>query len=500
MLNEFYIGCPDGETESKRKEFEELFCDSYGKYEELINCPEKFIIIGRKGSGKTYLAQYTCKMLKKDCDFNCTVINAKDFVIEKLAYYCNEYNDGDITYALCKWFLLKQLAKYILDLHPIKSRIPLNRCYKLNKFFCNYEGKNCFKIIKKTTSNNSSRGNNLSLNMASNENIGLKSTEISSNKSKNTIIEEDRKEFFECLEMLEKLLLRTINKQDKIMMFLDDLDELDKRIVKNPSENDVILNLIKIAKNLNNKIGENIRIVLLVRTDVINKLQMYDTNLNKIKTSCGIELYWLSTKGRFPYEHPLMKMVLHKIKISCPRLETMSNKHLYKKLFHETINNKEALEYFLDHSFGRPRDIVTYLNRVIEEYPDHESFSAIAIKGALNKYSEDFYGELLNEAVFYEDPEYTEECFKLISRIQKNKFTYDDIKVIFESNKDIYKNIHDIDKAINFLYKTGALGNVWKIGNTYHYSWSYRNDSLDEVDLTKSFTIHYGLRKNFQCE
>ena len=48
------------------------------------------------------------------------------------------------------------------------------------------------------------------------------------------------------------------------------------------------------------------------------------------------------------------------------------------------------------------------------------------------------------------------------------------------------------------MYKIGAIGNVWKSkGNKIHTGWAYKKDAMDDVDLSKKFTIHYGLRKKF---
>lgn len=64
-----------------------------------------------------------------------------------------------------------------------------------------------------------------------------------------------------------------------------------------------------------------------------------------------------------------MKMVLHKIKTCCNSLSKINYKDLYNMLFPEKINGKPPLDYLLDYSFGRPRDIVTFLNHVIVQYP-----------------------------------------------------------------------------------------------------------------------------------
>lgn len=57
-LKDLFIGVLDGAMEAQNENFKELFYDPNSKYDELINNDEKFLVIGNKGTGKTYLANY----------------------------------------------------------------------------------------------------------------------------------------------------------------------------------------------------------------------------------------------------------------------------------------------------------------------------------------------------------------------------------------------------------------------------------------------------------
>ncbi len=500
-----YIGTPDGETESKNEKFEELFCNANKKYNEIISSPEKFMIIGSKGSGKTYLAQYICK--KASEKQRCKVIQSQDFLLDKLMYLSSNENEGSYVYALCKWFLLDKIAKYLIELHPIKARYmkytSLNNLYR---FVRRYDNDDNFKDTKSTkiqfvgrerggTASSSLDGKNV-------KNPHVVTAGFSMKKTYNTsiTIESERKKFYEVLEAYEQKVKKSISREDDIILIFDDLDELDKSIVDNPSDNDLIINLIKTTRMYNNEFMEHnikVRLILLVRTDILSKLQMYDTNLSKIKTSCGVELYWLTNDATAPEQHPLMKMILHKIKASCTTLSQYTNRELYSMLFPEKVDGKAPLDYLLDYSFGRPRDIITYLNHVIDQYPQNTCFNASALKEIRKLYSSDFYDELINQAFFHGSPRYTQECINLVSGIKKVSFTYEMVEQYYNSNRNTFSNILDMKEALVFLYRIGVIGNVWTVGSKTHSSWAYRKDSMDEVDISKKFTIHYALRKKF---
>ena len=500
-FSELYIGTPDGETESKNSMFEQLFCDYNNRYEELMKVSAKFLVIGSKGSGKTYLANYICKKNEKNGYTN--IISGKDFLIEKLGELSQENMEVGYMYAFCSWYIYKKIAEVLISLHPKMSRYNIvSPYYKLRKFYDEYSDKNdIFKVMRKTTTNGTTREHGAGGVCNKKKDSG--STEVKNNinffksRKTETVFEFEKKKFYELLDNFENLILRAIDKKQEICLIIDDLDELDRTINEHP-ENNVTINLIKAAKEINNKFyGEekNVKVILLVRSDIINKLQMYDMNLSKIKSSCGIELYWLTNTQVSPEQHPLMHLVLHKIKTSCPKLQNYTEKELFAMLFPDKIDGKPPLDFLLDHSFGRPRDIITYLNHVIEQYPENTAFTAVGLKNVKKLYASDFYDELVNQAYYHRSPDYTKDCIALIAGLKRSSFTVEQVKKYFDDNRQIFPHITDCEDALKFLYEMGVIGNVWNSGK--NSSWSYRKDSLDEIDLTKKITVHYGIRKKF---
>ena len=81
-LNKINLGSIDGEKESSYENFDRLFYTKNSKYNEIMH-PEKFIISGRKGTGKTILANYIVKNLstQKHCMYG---FNKDDFKLQKL--------------------------------------------------------------------------------------------------------------------------------------------------------------------------------------------------------------------------------------------------------------------------------------------------------------------------------------------------------------------------------------------------------------------------------
>lgn len=503
-FSDIFIGVPDGETEAQNELFEKLFFDYNNRYEELTTSSAKFLVVGSKGSGKTYLANYICKQKKKNRYRK--IISGKDFLVEKLGELPKDNMEKGYMYAFCSWYLYKKIAEYLFEISKIQARyVFISKVYKLRKFYNEYNTQqDIFSIVRKTVTHEVTRdkkcGNSYERNIETDKkvNVGGKwNHEKTKGKRTEIVYEMEKKEFYDLLAHFSKLVSESIDKKEEICLIIDDLDELDYSITTN-AENNITINLIKAAKEINNQfqlLGKNVKIILLVRSDIINKLQLYDMNLGKTKASCGIELYWLTNTEVSPEEHPLMHMVLHKIKASCDKLKDYNDKDLFNMLFPEKIDGKPPLDFLLDHSFGRPRDIVTYLSHVIQEYPNNTTFTARELKSVRKLYASDSYDEIVNQTYYHRKPEYTKDCLKLISSIKKPSFTAEQVKKYYEENKMTFPCIDNVEEALSYLYSMSVIGNVWENGKKS--SWAYRKDSLDELDFTRKMTIHYALRKKF---
>lgn len=494
-LKDIYLGVPDGATEAQNEKFQELFYDPNNKYDELMKSNEKFLVVGSKGTGKTYLANYI--IAKSPKNRMSEIVDANNFSLYKLSNLYDMELSNDLIRALCKWFLLDNISQLLLKRHILKSRFPFFKLGKLRKFVDQYDNISFFKDIKKIDTDSKESG--FVKEKRAVTDIKSNSSALNFGFAKGMSIEAERKQFYELINSYEKLVLQSFSKSDDVLLIIDDLDEVEKDREK---AGDIIITLINVVKeyNLKNKkIKGTLKIILLLRSDILSELQAKNANLSKIKTSCSVELYWLFDSMSEQYNHPLISMVLHKVKASCPEYRDMDNKKLFNELFPENIDNKRPLDYLLDYGFGRPRDIILYLNHTKREFPEDTCFSAVALKEARKLYSSDFYDEMLNQAAFHQSPKYVKQCLGLLASVKKSSFYYAKIQDIYTKNKDKYPEILNLDDALTFLYKIGAIGNVWRIdkGSKAHTCWSYKKDAMDEVDLSKKFTIHYGLRKKF---
>lgn len=498
-LKDLYMGLPDGEVEARDKRFQELFFDPNNKYNEIINSNEKFLIIGSKGTGKTYLSKYIVE--QSPSKQTCIIVDPKNFWICKLINIDEQELTNDYISVLCKWFLLYEIANSLLNKHRWLKHLPRCKLNKLRKFMLEYNDDTFYKIVSLSTTNNQEITGNLSHGISHSDKLQTSNFQHSAGikTSDGVSYESTRKRFFDLIDYFEQLVFDCFQINDHLLIILDDLDELKKEAGEQ-SEN-IIYNLITAAKKYNfyfNSRAKSLKIIMLLRSDILNKMQGNHPNLNKIKTSCSIDLYWLLDSTHDKWDHPLISMIFHKIRASCEPYKNRSNKELFEILFPESIDKKNPLDFLLDHSLGRPRDIVTFLNCAKKEFPERTCCSATVLKETRKIYATDFYNEMLNQASFYKSSAYSTQCLKLIAGIKRPSFSYSDIQTLYEENRTSYSEIDNLDDALHFLYELGAIGNAWKSKKGKHRTcWYYKIDAIDEVDLSQNFTIYYGLRKKF---
>ena len=80
-LKNIYFGRADGSQEAEDENFENLFYKGNKKYDLLNENIDKFIISGRKGTGKTILAKYFEKEKNKE-NILTKILNKRELILK----------------------------------------------------------------------------------------------------------------------------------------------------------------------------------------------------------------------------------------------------------------------------------------------------------------------------------------------------------------------------------------------------------------------------------
>ncbi|OGX79771.1 hypothetical protein A6395_05050, partial [Exiguobacterium sp. SH31] len=296
--------------------------------------------------------------------------------------------------------------------------------------------------------------------------------------------------YVEYIEDLKENIILALKESENRYTVI--FDELDDKFRNDDIYKSNITSLIKITDKLNDIFFSEdikVKVILLLRTDIFYILN--DPDLNKIEQDGALKLEWGNT---IRSNSPLFGMILNKIQKSVPEFENESHDSLFLKLFPQNINNRKPNEFILGRTYFRPRDLVTYLNLIIEAYPDTAYFGYKGFLEMEKSYSSYLYKEIRNELCGHISDQKIDDSFLLLKQFKKNEFTYTEIKRYFDSKNESFKSI-ELEETLRYFFDFGVLGN--KQYNTHKeknfFSWAYRENI--KIDFDKTFVVHLGLRK-----
>jgi len=468
-LKNIFLGYNDGKNEAIYKnDFEKYFFDYNCIYENLKSKPI-FLILGRKGSGKTILAEY---YKKKETSYShgCEIFSFKDFRFHEIISLKSDDIRPNEYILFWEWVILIHYAKLLLrdeSVQDVDSKIKLKKFFEHNYNSLDIETLNIVDETKKIK-------------------IGFPVLGIEYEKGPKTC----KHNYLNYIDDLRRIIMRLISSSSrKYTIFYDELDDRfrDDEIYKNS-----IVSLIKAARKVNLNFIEtriDAKIILILRSDIFYILN--DADLNKIKVDNSISIDW---GNKADNTSPLISMILIKVKKSIPALNDIPDDDLYKIIFPQDINLIEPSRFLLGRTFFRPRDVITYLNLIIDKYKETEYFGWKGFVELLPDYSEYFFLEIRNELSGHLSDTEIDQGTLLIKQFNKFEFSYEEIKTYFDKNKSIFDKI-DLEKILRIFFKFSIVGNKWYNAQNQkdYFRWSYR-DNKAELNFDNKIVLHLGLR------
>ena len=290
----FFIGATEAEAEScinSKMKLNEVFVDFLNILPELQH--EKFIITGRKGCGKTAIAEHINNLAENEYNYFCDFIKKNDVNIEQIVQIGKDVGIEIEKELLFEWIILIKLVKLLISNEAIQTKPEikdLNTFLKKNSGFVDIKSNQIIEVIKKN-------GYDVNINFFKRFLVATFGNRYD--------IKGEKAPFYKLIphlkETVEKLVSCEENADNKYILIFDDLD-----IGFNASKTEhikTILNLLRITKEYNitlfGKKGINAKIIILLRDDISRILIKNDADTAKLFTSYEIPLIW--------YEHEQFK-------------------------------------------------------------------------------------------------------------------------------------------------------------------------------------------------
>ena len=147
-----YFGSPEAEAESlpsSRVMLADVYEDHHNLFNEL--CYEKFIVVGRKGAGKSAFAEYTHLLAKSDPNIFFFFFRQDVVRLEELVQITESVN-GSTKEHLFKWLIYTNILKLIIENEAVSRTKELNllkEFLKKNSGFININKGEITELVKK---------------------------------------------------------------------------------------------------------------------------------------------------------------------------------------------------------------------------------------------------------------------------------------------------------------------------------------------------------------
>lgn len=335
-----------GETSSIR--LTDVFFDDLGIIDKLNS--QRFIVVGRKGAGKSALANYIHSKMNQEATSQCKILKhdgiERELKLQKL--------DSNAVLGLdfYKWLvmvnLIELLVKHEAIFEDYKSFERLLEFLEVNR-----------GGVKITEHKSTNTEHTASSGSQSYFGINAKPLKLFMKSNGMTTVKniKNSPSIYEVLSDLENVIVkllqasRTADHENNYCLIFDDLD-IGFQINKQETVNNLIC-LLRATKEINAAWGTfGFKCLVLLRDDVERLLVSKESDLNKLFGSYGVPLNWYTQGDDAPELRSFIERRISRAFKDSYSTDNASWVNLTNTLFKDV----------LDKTFCRPRDLIAYFS------------------------------------------------------------------------------------------------------------------------------------------
>lgn len=484
----FHIGVVEAEGEANNSKIilSEVFEDYLDVISQINN--EKFIVLGRKGSGKSAIGEYLYSLAESDANLFANFIRTSEINIERIIQVGEEKGERITQEVLYKWIILTQLLKLFLQnqkISTIKEMVHIKKFIERNRGFVDIRNNEIKEIIRE-------KGFSIDLEYFKRFYTAKCNKKIS--------IKEEKADFYKLIPYLEEIVIKILleDKDNSYILIFDDLDIGYNFKVESSKE--ALIDLLRVTKYYNNEIfgrnGIKSKILILLRNDIAKHLR-FNADTAKLFASYAVELNWFEEVYRLNEDKLKLKQFINKrimLNFEKNNMEYIKGKP-WESFVDESefeawrSNSKSSFKYVIDHTFFRPRDLILFF-KDLNKYKFPIPLSKESINILIGNYANEMFLEIQNElSAMYSALETNKIINALRNFLDKRPFTYQELLYALEEQK-IEGTLDDI---IDELFYYSLIGNINDNGEV---SFKFRENGGDTclINRNENFILHNMLK------
>lgn len=487
-----FLGAPEAEAEATAQSRVSLI-DVYEDFHRLLPelSGEKFIIVGRKGAGKSAFAEYVCARSKNEPNLFTQFIRASEFHIEKAIQF------GQQTGAVIdsESFFIWLIYTNILRLFAHNAAMQDNKDYELlrqflqkNSGYINIKDFEIKALIEK-------HGFDVSIEQFKRF--------FRTNFNRNIEIKSERAPYYKLLPHLEEVIVKALCSEtervndNSYALFFDDLDVWFS--ASNQSSADSLISLIRACRRVNNEIfgknGIQAKAIVLLRDDIESYLASRYADSAKMFSSYSSRINWYQEEYVSNPDHEdelnLKKFINRRIVYAFKKAGLIYNpKDPWGALVKNNISDRSSFKCIVNQTLFRPRDLLLFF-KPLENGRYSFPLSRREINTLVENYAEELAKEVKSElSSFYTDIQ-VETIFNALGSISKAPQTYSQTLAIIEANcKDVSG-----PELLEFLFDRSIIGTSDAKG----WYWFKCRQPISSstplrLDKTQQIVVQYGIK------
>lgn len=451
-----FLGSPEAEAEAtsnSRIPLTEVYEDFHDLLDGLSG--EKFIVIGRKGSGKSAFGEYVCARSLSEPNLHCDFIRKSDSNLERAVQLGQDAGLAVDSESFFRWIIYTSMLRMFVD-HPAISE---SKDYALLRAFLD---KNSGYI----------KVNELEIKQLISKHGFDVSVEqfrrfMSAKFNRQVEVKAERAPYYKLLVHLEDLIIRLLKDNENIsngnsfVLFFDDLDiGFD---ASNEASVQTLVSLLRACRHVNNTVfgknGIQAKAIVLLRDDIEDFLAGREADTAKLFASYASRINWYQDQyaghPKLENELNLKKFINKRIEYAFKRASLGCGPDPWQSLIAEGSYEKTSFKYIVNQTLFRPRDLLLFflpLDRGHFQYP----LTSNDIRTLVDNYSEELAKEIKGElSSFYKTNE-IEMIFQAMGALSKENMTYEDASdVVIDYCTGI-----ESSTLLNYLFDRSLIGTV----------------------------------------
>lgn len=491
-----FLGSPEAEAETLHSStipLGKVFSDFLGVLPQLER--EKFIILGRKGSGKTAIAEYLNAKASNDANIFCDFVRRADFARESVVQKGSDVDPAARASLLFEWLILVKFARLCVQNNAIVNESAMTH---LDKFLTKNAG---YVDLDKFEAREFIHGKEFDVDITHLKRF------FTTRLKRSLQIKSQKATFYQLIPSLREAILSLMAsdtntvQENEFVLFFDDLDigftTTDEGAVSS------LVSLLRIVKDYNvnefGKRGIQAKIIVLLRDDIA-RVAVDHADTAKVFSSYGIWLTWYDThdvQAGGEMKSLLRLFINRRIAYNYSQRDWSVSNDPWSDLIapgsQSDWGSKSAFKFVLDHTFYRPRDLILIFQSITDralEIPIQPD----ALKNLVVRYSHAVIDEIRNELSAILSPEDVTCILSSLGHFarQRHRFSANQLKAKL---REMSVNL-DFDSLLATLFDYSLVGNISSEG---HVTFKHRQEKHQQfsIDQDQDLIIHTALIAHF---